>query len=172
MNQYFQRNYIIAAVAIICVVIVVTGGLYLSQAQKSSQAIKEPTPPGEVPMVKATSTPVVPTKKTTTVKPALPVSASQSYVDALKTYASRKVQMSHCLATPNKMIFKNNTELMFDNRDSVAIDLKIDGKTNTISALGYKIITFSSKTLPHAVDIDCYSGGKPTYNVATVTLVQ
>ena len=83
--------------------------------------------------------------------------AALSYNDALKFYGSNRIQFdTSCRATPNKMTITNNVNLMLDNRSAVARTFHLGYMGNiTIKPWGFKVVNFSSATLPRAVIIDC-----------------
>ena len=165
MNKYLKPSYVIVALLGLGLIITITCLVYWSAWQTSVNLVQVNNTTDQA--MQATSTPST-TGKISPGKVA--PDATKAYTDALKTYASRRVQMSNCVASPTKMTFKNNTTLLFDTRDSTAIDVRIDGKSNYIAALSFRLITLSSAALPHTVDIDCYKAGTPKYNVASVVL--
>lgn len=173
-QTYAKKNPVVIGLIVLAIFIVVLGWIFIYQykanIKKYNAAV---TAQQEIAAEEAAAT-TTPAKPTPAVKkpavPKAPGDATQAYTDALKTYASRRVQLSNCVATPNKMTYQNGTALMFDNRDNAAIQVLLDGKSNSIGALGFKVITLSSATLPHSVKIDCIKGGTPAYNIASVDL--
>ncbi len=94
--------------------------------------------------------------------------AALSYSQALALYKDRRIQFNTgCQAIPNNATYKNNTDLMLDNRspNTRTLHLGFMGDV-TIKAWGFKIVMFSSATLPRAVIIDCGQ----LQNVATISL--
>jgi hypothetical protein len=90
-----------------------------------------------------------------------------SYADALIKYKDARIQLNQiCQATPNNVTYKNNTNIMIDNRSSVAHTVKI-GTTFNIKPWEFKIIKLSSATLPVTWLMDC----DKSENIATI-LVQ
>ena len=84
-------------------------------------------------------------------------------------YAGRRIQFNDsCQATPAAQTYKNGTQVMFDNRGAKATTLTIEGVAYPTSAYTYRLITLSSKTLPHTVIVNCGSQN----NVAQITLQQ
>jgi hypothetical protein len=78
-----------------------------------------------------------------------------AYADALKKYASKRLQVTPtCQITPNNVTYKNGTTIMIDNRSDKAKSIKI-GSTFSVPAYGFKIVTLSSATLPATYLIDC-----------------
>lgn len=92
-----------------------------------------------------------------------------SYQEMVKKYEGRRIQFNEwCQATPSSQTYKNGTQIMFDNRGSKATTLTIDGVAYPTSAYTYRLITLSSKTLPHTVIVNCGAQN----NVAQLTLQQ
>lgn len=90
-----------------------------------------------------------------------------SYNEALAFYKDRRIQFdTNCQAIPNNITFKNNTNIMIDNRSAESRTIKI-GTTYTVKGYGFKIIKLSAGTLPTTYLVDCNS----QQNVATI-LVQ
>ncbi len=101
-------------------------------------------------------------------KPASSTNAgsSMSYTQALNTYKDRKIQFGvDCAATPSNMTFRNNTNIMLDNRSAQSRTITL-GTTYTVKPYGFKIINLSSSTLPKTILVDC--GQKQ--NIATILL--
>ncbi|MCX6751302.1 MAG: hypothetical protein NT161_00840 [Candidatus Nomurabacteria bacterium] len=97
-----------------------------------------------------------------------PISFSDiTYGQALIVFKDARIQLDEtCKAAPNNVTYKNNTNIMIDNRASVARTVKIDANYE-IAAYSFKIIKLSSATLPVTWLLDC----DKSQNVATV-LVQ
>lgn len=92
--------------------------------------------------------------------------ASISYANALVKYKDARIQLDqNCQAHPNNVTYKNNTDIMIDNRASVARTVKV-GSSFGIKAWGFKIVKLSSATLPATWYVDC--GG--SQNVATILI--
>lgn len=89
-----------------------------------------------------------------------------SYAQALEKYKDARIQLDqNCQATPNIMTFKNNTNIMIDNRASIARTVKV-GSTFSIKGYGFKIVKLSSTTLPATWYVDC----DKSQNVATILI--
>ena len=89
-----------------------------------------------------------------------------SYAQALVKFKDSRIQHDqNCQAYPNVMTFKNNTEIMVDNRSPLARIVKI-GSVYNIKAYGFKIIRLSSLTLPTTWFVDCGT----SQNVATILI--
>jgi hypothetical protein len=93
---------------------------------------------------------------------------SISYQNALKQYATRRIQLdSKCQAVPNAVTYKDNTGIMIDNRSAQTRTVKV-GTTFTIKPYGFKIVVLPDIYLKsQKVLVDC----DKMQNVATV-LVQ
>lgn len=91
-----------------------------------------------------------------------------AYQDALNLYGSNRIQFDGvCQATPNNSTFKNNTDLMLDNRSPLLRRLHLgDMRDVSVRPWGFSIVTFSSDALPKTIMIDCDG----SQNVATVLL--
>ncbi len=91
-----------------------------------------------------------------------------SYNDAFIKYKDARIQLDKtCQAIPSNPTFKNNTNIMIDNRSPVARTVKISSVFNlNIKAWGFKIIKLSSLTLPVAWLVDC----DESQNVATILI--
>ena len=94
-------------------------------------------------------------KTSTKPKPA-PVTVTLDYEDAVELYAGRRFQFNEkCQATPSSATYKNGTTVMLDNRSAYGQTVSIDGKSYGLSGYGFKIITLSSSSLPHKVQVNC-----------------
>lgn len=92
--------------------------------------------------------------------------ASISYQNALVKYKDARIQLDKiCQASPDKMTFKNGTNIMVDNRAPVARTVKV-GSVFTLKAYSYKIVNLSSETLPATWYVDC----DKSQNVATILI--
>ncbi len=98
---------------------------------------------------------------------AVPVTTSRNtYEEALLTYQNTRIQLNNnCQATPNNVTYKNNTNVMIDNRAGVARTVKI-GTTLSIPAYGFKIVKLTSTTFPTTFLVDC----DKSQNIATILL--
>jgi len=95
-----------------------------------------------------------------------PTASTLSYANALIKYKDARIQLdNNCQATPHNLTFKNGTNIMIDNRASVARIVKV-GSIFTIKGYGFKIVKLSSATLPATWLVDC---GK-SQNVATILI--
>jgi hypothetical protein len=83
-----------------------------------------------------------PEQKAPTKTPTKPV---MSYTEAVKAYEGHRIQFDNaCQATPFSVTYKVGTKLMFDNRSNQTRKITIDGKSYSIPAYGYQIITFNN----------------------------
>lgn len=94
--------------------------------------------------------------------------ATISYNDALALYQGKRVQFNTmCQADPSTATFTNDTTLMLDNRSATTANLHLGFMGNvSIKPWGFKIVQFSSATLPRAIVIDC----NQSQNVASISL--
>jgi plastocyanin len=86
------------------------------------------------------------------------------YQAAVQKYQYRMQFNEACQASPAKLTVKNGSSVMFDTRGTGRHTLTVGGKTYTFNGAGFAIVTLSSKTLPHTVQIDC-GNGKNNANV-------
>jgi type II secretory pathway pseudopilin PulG len=88
-----------------------------------------------------------------------PVATKLTYSQAVVKYADRRIQFdSNCVATPVISTFKNNTDVMLDNRAGVRRTITVDGTRHTVEGLDYKIVRMTAKTFPYTIQIDCGNG--------------
>jgi len=92
--------------------------------------------------------------------------AGISYGQALIAYANRRIQLdSKCQAEPNQVTYKNNTNIMIDNRSAIARTVHV-GNYYPIKAFGFKVINLSLAKLPGTFYLDCGTG----QNEATILI--
>lgn len=172
-KKYVAKDYILSGLVGLAILVLAVSLIFLSQYKN---AAKNKLENEQQQNTAATTTeqkaPAVNKAPSTNKAPDTSVQAGMKYEDALEKYSTSRLQFNGCVAAPAKFTYKNNVTLMFDNRNSSAITVYLDGKANTISALSYKLITLSSKDLPHTVKIDCAISGTTKYNIASVTLQQ
>ena len=101
---------------------------------------------------------------------ALAQKVSANYEEVRAQYIDRWIQIENCRLQPHSITYKNNTNVMFDNRSPDGQGIIIDGQEYRFWDYEFKIIALKSDSLPHTVDIDCYTQGEPHYNVARVLL--
>jgi len=112
------------------------------------------------PSASASATPGVGGTKT-------PTPAQLTYMQAVERYANTRIQFDqYCQGKPSSMSLKTGTSIMLDNRSGDARTIAVDGVKYQLAGYGFRIITLTSKTLPHTVKIDCGSAR----NVAQVLL--
>ncbi len=89
------------------------------------------------------------------------------YKKALELYKGSYIELSlgTCKANPNNVTYKSGTDVMIDNRAPEERTIKL-GNTYSIKGYGFKIIKFSSTTLPIKFNMHC--AGEE--NVGLVTL--
>ena len=92
--------------------------------------------------------------------------ATITYAQALQKYKNARIQLDQdCRAIPNNVTYKNNTNIMIDNRASIARTVKV-GSSFSIPAYGFQIVKLISPTLPVTWYMDCGS----SKNVATILI--
>lgn len=91
-----------------------------------------------------------------------------SYDKALVTYKDRRIQFDPtCQAIPHTATYKNNTEVMLDNRSAETRSIHMGSLgTLSIKPWGFKIIMLSSTLLPNVLAVDC----NQSQNVALITI--
>ncbi|TSC78089.1 MAG: hypothetical protein G01um101424_223 [Parcubacteria group bacterium Gr01-1014_24] len=91
---------------------------------------------------------------------------SISYAQALVKYKDARLQLDQeCRATPANVTYKNNTNIMIDNRAPISRAVKV-GSVFSIKAYGFKIVKLSSLTLPATWYVDC----DKSQNVAAILI--
>jgi hypothetical protein len=101
--------------------------------------------------------------------PAASATPAQSYTQLVQKYGNARIQFSQtCQATPAMSTFRNNAEILLDNRSNQAHSVSIGGNTYSLSAYGYQVVTLSSSTLPSALTVNC----DKSVNVATIRVSQ
>lgn len=154
-----QQKLIICAAVAIVIGAVIALAAYLSakdikkvENEIIQQQAAEQQAAAEAAQQQATTTPT--SGSTTT-----PAPAKLSYSQAVVKYADRRIQFdSNCVATPVISTFKNNTDIMLDNRAGVRRTITVDGTRHTIEGLDYKIVKMTAKTFPYTIQIDCGNG--------------
>ncbi len=119
----------------------------------------------------ASSSPVASVAGGSTVKKpaatATPVAPTQSYTQLVAQYKDRRIQFdSSCRATPTSFVLKNGSSILLDNRANVGRTVSVDGKSYSLGAYGYQVVTLSSATLPRTLKVSCGS----SVNVSTILL--
>jgi hypothetical protein len=148
---------------IVVVVLLAIAGFYWSKSGGSLSNLALHSASPSVSATPSASSTVKPSGAKTT---AAPVSA-KTYTQLAAEYVNRSVQFdASCQATPSSFVLKNNTSILLDNRANVARKITVDGKAYNLAAYGYQVITLSSPSLPHTVNISCGS----SVNVSTILL--
>lgn len=89
------------------------------------------------------------------------------YADALVTYKDRRIQIDDiCRLNPDTVAYKNNTNVMIDNRSKESKTLKIADRTIIIKGYGFKIVNISATKFPSNILVECDTH----HNVATITV--
>ena len=89
-----------------------------------------------------------------------------SYANALVKYKDARIQLdAGCQATPNVVTYKNNTNIMIDNRAAATRTVKV-GSVFSVKGYGFKIVRLTSATLPATWYVDC----DKFQNVATILI--
>lgn len=81
-----------------------------------------------------------------------------TYQQAIEQHDYRIQFTETCVASPAQLTIKNGTPVMFDTRGSGRHTIAVDGKTYAFNGAGFAIVTLSSRTLPHTVQVDCGTG--------------
>jgi len=95
-----------------------------------------------------------------------------TYEQALNDFRDRRIQLENCVADPSTVTYKTGTKVMFDNRSSEPTEIKLDGRPVRLWGYEFRIVTLSSRSLPHTIDVDCEWLGEPSYNIARILLQQ
>lgn len=89
-----------------------------------------------------------------------------SYADALVKYKDARIQLdNNCQANPNNVTFKNNTNIMIDNRSNMARTVRA-GSVFSIKAYDFKIVKLTSASPSTTWYMDC----DKSQNVATILI--
>jgi hypothetical protein len=130
------------------VLLLIAGGWYLARSGPASSPVHEEA---------STSTLG---GATTTKKDTGGSHPGLTYGEAVLIYTNRRIQFDdNCTATPNAIVLKNGTNVMFDNRAKSGRYITLDRqKTYFIRGYDFRILTLSSQKLPHTVVIDCGTG--------------
>ncbi len=85
-------------------------------------------------------------------------SVTQTYAEAYKIYAASgyRYQFVNCSGDPGKMVVKAGQKFMMDNRDNEAHRFVVQGRSITIGAYGFAVIT---ATQVGTSKITCDGGG-------------
>lgn len=146
-------------ITIAVIVVIVVVALLIGKAKNGEQA--SPSPSASVSVSPSAS--ASPTAKAGGTVGGTTV----AYADALTKYASRRIQFdARCQASPNQLTEKNGTAIMLDNRANVPRVIALDTMKYPMLAYGWRVITVSSRTLPHTFLIDCGT----SQNVARITV--
>ncbi len=112
---------------------------------------------------KATTKKTVTTKKTTITPTTL--SATSAYLKAANIYKTSGYyfQFVNCHGTPGSLVIKKGAKFMMDNRDNKIRKIAVMGKTYSLNAYNYTIVT-ADKVGKHY--ITCDGGGAAQITVA------
>ena len=157
-----EKNKIIYIVIVAALVIVVIGGIIYWQKQGNIVSPQNQNTPTANENIQNNATePNTPSSNNN----AAPSTKILTYANALKTYASRRIQFSvnssnYCTMTPSTgLAFKKGTNIMLDNRYKKPLTIYLDGKAYYMSAYGFKIVTLTTTApLPHTIRVDCGTG--------------
>ena len=100
------------------------------------------------------------------------VAADLSYQQALEQYRNYRIQLQDCIATPHQVTYKTGTKVMLDNRSVEPTQVWLDGQPIRLWGYEFKIVTLTSKSFPHTIDVDCEWLDQPAYNIARVLIQQ
>lgn len=150
--------------AVILVVLLVVIGALLKSDKYAGPTASPSTNYGNETMPLSPS----PSRSASSGKPAAPAPAI-SYDAALKAYAGNRIQFDEfCQASPNAIVLKSGTSVMFDNRSGDARWFSLDGTGYYVAGYGFRIIPMVPKSVPHTTIIGC---GSAT-SVGKITIVQ
>jgi hypothetical protein len=151
--------------AVILVVLLVAVGIML----KSDTSLAPQGSPSASP--NAGTMPLSPTPSKAPAASGKPsaVAPGMSYDSALKMYEGKRIQFDEfCQASPNALVVKSGSSIMFDNRSGDARWISLDGVGFYISGHGFRIIPMTPKSVPHTTIMGC---GSAT-SVGKITIVQ
>lgn len=95
------------------------------------------------------------------------IDSNLSYSQAVDKYVNHRIQFDvYCQGIPKAAVFKNNTNVMFDNRSGDARWFSLDGHAYHLDGYGFIVLTLYSAKVPHAIAVDCGSAR----NVTQITL--
>lgn len=104
----------------------------------------------------STATSTLTTSIITTRKPKPIPPKALSYGDAVAKYTDHRIQFnSICQAIPGQVVFANFTTIMLDNRSDGVQKITIAGKTYTVPAYDYVLVTLKQKVLPITLHVNC-----------------
>lgn len=159
------RNIVLGAIGAVIVIVIVI--IFIKSRHKASEPLESSNPlveisaPEEIKQENSTSKNVK-----TVVKKSNDGKGSLTYAEALDMYKDRRIQLDdECQAFPNNITYKQNTDIMIDNRSGVSRQVSV-GSTIAVPAYGFKIVNISSVSLPQVIYIDC----NESQNVATILI--
>lgn len=89
------------------------------------------------------------------------------YEQALQIYQNSRVQLNqNCRAIPGNVTFKNNTDIMIDNRASYPRIIRLGPSVFTLKAYDFTVVKITSATLPVTWFLSC----DQSINVATILI--
>lgn len=148
---------------IVVIVLVIVGIVIAVKMKKSdTSTVADNQNPSAVEVTEDVSDGSVDAPKTAGVAP-----VTMSYANALIKYKDARIQIGdQCTVSKlSNLTFKNNTDVMIDNRSSVAHTLKI-GSTFSVKGYGFKIINLTTAKVPGTLLVDCDS----SQNVTTILI--
>lgn len=139
--------------SLLVVILIVAGlGWYVFRWKHASPQDTEGGAPTSTPAQATSSLPTI-KKDTGGSHPGL------TYGEAVKIYTNRRIQFDpDCVVIPNRIVLKNNTMVMFDNRFKDGRDFFLDGRRSYIRGYDFRILNLSSPKLPHTIVVDCGTG--------------
>lgn len=163
-----NKNY--TGLIITTVMIIIVAGIYYLYQKSQVDIIGKIT--GNTPAPSISISPII-TPMTTASPKSSPKntptpSPELTYTEAINKYQNFRFQFDTlCHSSPSRLIIKNNTEIMFDNRDEKAKKISVDGKQYDLDGFDFKIIKVgTTKTLPYTAPVNCGSG----VNVAQIVI--
>lgn len=142
-----------AIVLVIIVALIVRASLH----KKDSPIVSTPEP-----VIEQTK---VPTSKGTKTKVENPTPVdTRGYTELVGAYKNKMLQFGNsCQVHTSNQVYKVGSEILLDNRNDVALDIKIGPTSYYLGAYGYRVVTLSSEG---RFMVDCNSHT----NVATLTV--
>ena len=123
-------------------------------------------------------TPSATPKKVATPKPAAQSAATSSNTTDYTRLATDFIKVGgliqfndRCQPTPGQLTIKAGSQVMLDNRSTVAKTIKLDTVSYSLPAFTYRIITpTTNRSLPYNLTLDCQSSNGSTENGAIIKL--
>jgi hypothetical protein len=148
-------------VSVAVIMLVIALGTYIRQrpkrvvAQGATPLTKDSTAFAEQTQI-ATSTEAATTTLVSSYKPKPTPPKILSYGEAVNQYLDHRIQFNQiCQAIPGQVVFANHITIMLDNRSDVPQKITLAGKTYTVAAYNYTLVTLNQKSLPTTLHVNC-----------------